>query len=30
VEEGEYPVVTLGYAEGLLKEQERVLMKLPI
>jgi len=29
VEEGEYPVVTLGYAEGLLKEEERVLMKLP-
>jgi len=29
VEEGEYPVVTLGYAEGLLKEEERVLMKIP-
>jgi ATP-dependent DNA helicase RecQ len=29
VEEGEYPVVTLGYAEGLLREEERVLMKLP-
>jgi ATP-dependent DNA helicase RecQ len=29
VEEGEYPVVTLGYAEKLLKEEERVLMKLP-
>jgi len=29
VEEGEYPVVTLGNAEGLLKEEERVLMKLP-
>jgi ATP-dependent DNA helicase RecQ len=29
LEEGEYPVVTLGRAEGLLKEEERVLMKLP-
>jgi ATP-dependent DNA helicase RecQ len=29
VEEGEYPVVTLGNAEGLLREEERVLMKLP-
>jgi len=29
VEEGEYPVVTLGRAEGLLREEERVLMKLP-
>jgi len=29
VEEGEYPVVTLGDAEGLLKEEVRVLMKLP-
>jgi ATP-dependent DNA helicase RecQ len=29
VEEGEYPVITLGYAEGLLKEEKRVLMKLP-
>jgi len=29
VEEGEYPVVTLGRAEGLLKEEESILMKLP-
>jgi ATP-dependent DNA helicase RecQ len=29
VEEGEYPVVTLGNAESLLREEERVLMKLP-
>ncbi|MDR2729460.1 MAG: DNA helicase RecQ [Treponema sp.] len=29
LEEGEYPVVTLGNAEGLLGEEERVLMKLP-
>jgi len=29
VEEGEYPVVTLGDVEGLLKEEVRVLMKLP-
>jgi len=29
VEEGEYPVITLGNAEGLLREKERVLMKLP-
>ena len=29
VEEGEYPVVTLGRAEGLLREEDRVLMKLP-
>ena len=29
VEEGEYPVVTLGDAEGLLKEEVSVLMKLP-
>jgi len=29
VEEGEYPVVTLGKAEGLLKEKEGIFMKLP-
>jgi ATP-dependent DNA helicase RecQ len=29
LEEGDYPVVMLGNAEGLLKEEERVLMKLP-
>jgi ATP-dependent DNA helicase RecQ len=29
VEEGEYPVITLGYAEGLLNEEKRVFMKLP-
>jgi len=29
VEEGEYPVITLGDAEGLLREETRVLMKLP-
>jgi ATP-dependent DNA helicase RecQ len=29
VEEGEYPVVTLGRAESLLRDEERVLMKLP-
>jgi ATP-dependent DNA helicase RecQ len=29
VEEGEYPVITLGYAEGLLNEEKRVLMKMP-
>jgi ATP-dependent DNA helicase RecQ len=29
VEEGEYPVVTPGAAEGLLRDEERVLMKLP-
>jgi len=28
-EEGEYPVVTLGNAEGLLRGEKRVLMKLP-
>jgi len=29
VEEGEYPVVTLGNAEAVIKEEKRVLMKLP-
>ena len=29
VEEGEYPVIMLGNAEGLLREEESVLMKLP-
>ncbi|MDR2941493.1 MAG: DNA helicase RecQ [Treponema sp.] len=29
LEEGEYPVVTLGNAEDLFREEERVLMKLP-
>jgi ATP-dependent DNA helicase RecQ len=29
LEDGEYPVVALGNAEGLLREEERVLMKLP-
>jgi ATP-dependent DNA helicase RecQ len=28
-EEGEYPVITLGRAQGLLSEEERVFMKLP-
>jgi len=30
LEEGEYPIVTLGRAEGLLKNETRVLMKLPM
>ena len=29
LEEGEYPVVTLGNAEGLLREERRLFMKLP-
>jgi len=29
LQEGEYPIVTLGNAEGLLREEERVLIKLP-
>jgi ATP-dependent DNA helicase RecQ len=29
LEEGEYPVVVLGQAEGVLKEQRRLFMKLP-